>query len=84
MAVEYNRTTEHLSKLVKKLEHILTLQQICRKFETIDEKIVPFSIPIEIETENLSTSSNWKRTGEVIFSLSSIPRRVLGHGSVPD
>ncbi|XP_033220917.1 dynein regulatory complex subunit 2-like [Belonocnema kinseyi] len=64
MAVEYNRTTEHLSKLVKKLEQILRLVQICRKFETEDEKIIPSSIPIEIETENTSTPLNWKRTSE--------------------
>ena len=68
MAVEYNRATEHLIQLVKKLENILTLMQICRKLETQDEKVVPFSIPIEVEeTKKVSTSLNWKRTSEVIF-----------------
>lgn len=42
MTTEYNKTIHQLNKLVKMVENILTMAQICRKYETQNEKVIPF------------------------------------------
>ena len=70
MAVEYNKTIQYLSKLVKKLENILTLMQICRKYETQEEKIVPFPIQMEEhDIEEVLHSSASIKNCEVIITF---------------
>lgn len=51
MSCEYNRCIKRLKQLVAKCERILLFLEACRKYETEDEKVLPFiasSIPVEI------------------------------------
>lgn len=63
MTIEYNKTIHHLNKLVKKLENILIVMQICQKYETENEKIIP--IESIIQERNKITILNWTRGVEV-------------------
>ncbi|XP_020293802.1 coiled-coil domain-containing protein 65-like isoform X2 [Pseudomyrmex gracilis] len=42
LSIEYNKTMKHLERLVTKGKSLLALMQICRKYETQDEKVIPF------------------------------------------
>ncbi|XP_043477496.1 dynein regulatory complex subunit 2-like [Leptopilina heterotoma] len=64
MAIEYNQTIHHLNRLFKKLENILILTQICQKYETENEKLIPTETPI-IREEKIITELNWTRCLEV-------------------
>ncbi|TGZ54764.1 Uncharacterized protein DBV15_10959 [Temnothorax longispinosus] len=63
LSIEYNKTIKHLERLVVKGKQLLTLMQICRKYETQDEKVIPFAG--HMESENSQTLSSHQ-----IFSLS--------------
>ncbi|XP_071581331.1 dynein regulatory complex subunit 2 isoform X2 [Temnothorax nylanderi] len=63
LSIEYNKTIKHLKRLVVKGKQLLTLMQICRKYETQDEKVIPFAG--HMESENSQTLSSHQ-----IFSLS--------------
>ncbi|XP_011336186.3 dynein regulatory complex subunit 2 [Ooceraea biroi] len=39
LSVEYNKTVKHLERLVTKGKRLLTLMEICRKYESHDEKV---------------------------------------------
>ncbi|KYQ60020.1 Coiled-coil domain-containing protein 65 [Trachymyrmex zeteki] len=41
-SIKYNKIIKHLEFLVIKGKRLLTLMQICRKYETQNEKIIPF------------------------------------------
>ncbi|XP_039308358.1 dynein regulatory complex subunit 2 isoform X2 [Solenopsis invicta] len=43
LSIEYDKIIKHLERLVIKSKQLLTLIQICRKYETQDEKIIPFA-----------------------------------------
>lgn len=64
MAIEYNQTIQHLTRLFKKLENILILTQICQKYETENEKFISTVTPITRE-EKIITDLNWTRCLEV-------------------
>jgi len=42
LLIKYNRAIKHLEHLVIKGKRLLTLMQICRKYEMQNEKIIPF------------------------------------------
>lgn len=41
MCKEYNHSVKHMKALMIKAERILAYMQMCRKYETQDEKILP-------------------------------------------
>ncbi|XP_067210933.1 dynein regulatory complex subunit 2-like [Linepithema humile] len=54
LSIEYNKTIKHLERLVNKGKRLLTLMQICRKYETQYEKILPFVESAEDSTTSTS------------------------------
>ncbi|XP_032674915.1 dynein regulatory complex subunit 2-like [Odontomachus brunneus] len=56
LTIEYNKAIKHLKRLVTKGQQLLTLMQICRKYETQEEKVIPFVYCTEIEN-SLTPSS---------------------------
>lgn len=44
LTVETNDSVKYLKELEKKGEQILTLAALCRKFETLEEKVLPFPL----------------------------------------
>lgn len=52
--IEYNNTVKHLECLVTKGKRLLTLMQICRKYETQEEKVIPFVCCTEVELTSSS------------------------------
>lgn len=54
LSIEYNKIIKHLEHLVTKGTQLLMLMQICRKYETQREKIIPFAG--HTEPENSLTS----------------------------
>ncbi|XP_011696423.1 PREDICTED: uncharacterized protein LOC105455071 [Wasmannia auropunctata] len=55
LSIKYNKIKKHLEHLVIKGKRLLTLMQICRKYETQNEKIIAFVDHTELE--NLQTLS---------------------------
>lgn len=47
---------KHLERVVIKGKQLLTLMQICRKYETQDEKIIPFADYTEPESSQTFSS----------------------------
>ncbi|XP_051163802.1 dynein regulatory complex subunit 2-like [Leptopilina boulardi] len=74
MTIEYNKTIHHLNKLVKKLENILIVMQICQKYETENEKIIP--IESIIQERNKITILNWTRGVEELQLMENFWKRV--------
>ncbi|XP_012284536.1 LOW QUALITY PROTEIN: coiled-coil domain-containing protein 65-like, partial [Orussus abietinus] len=74
MTIEYKRTTGHLEQLVNKAEQILTMVQMCRKFETLDEKILPFVNPTELEESVTITSirSDWDDSHQILEEFQNL------------
>ncbi|CAL7942793.1 unnamed protein product [Xylocopa violacea] len=73
MSVEYNRTVKHLNELTIKAERILAYMQMCRKYETQDEKILPTidNNPVQLSlTENQAVSLDIVRTRFSWFPIS--------------
>lgn len=56
LTIEYNKTIKHLERLVIKGQRLLTLMQICRKYETQEEKVVPFVYCTKVENSLTSSS----------------------------
>lgn len=52
LSIEYNKTIKHLKDLATKGKRLLALMQICSKYETQREKIIPF--PGHTKLENSS------------------------------
>lgn len=50
MCKEYNHSVKHMKALMVKAERILAYMQMCRKYETQDEKILPImnSYPMQL------------------------------------
>ncbi|CAK9832071.1 Dynein regulatory complex subunit 2 [Anthophora retusa] len=78
MSKQYSRSMKHLKGLTMKGERILALVQICRKYETQDEKILPTIVDhparlpivetddplLEMATKDFHNSINfWRRLG---------------------
>ncbi|XP_031364522.1 dynein regulatory complex subunit 2-like isoform X2 [Apis dorsata] len=79
MCKEYNHSVKHMKALMVKAEHILAFMQMCRKYETQDEKILPIMnshpmqlsltedndiIPIQTITKDFEQTINfWRRLG---------------------
>ena len=61
---------DHLKKLVKKGKVILLIVKDCNKYETQDEKILPFGTPVEIE------EFDYRKASTIPDEVAS--RRVLG------
>lgn len=84
MTVEYNKIIKHLERLVTKGKRLLTLMQICRKYETQEEKIIPFAYSVEVENSSrkvsvlsdldrqvISTFQNTRQKSRAIFKSAS-------------
>ncbi|PBC25802.1 dynein regulatory complex subunit 2-like [Apis cerana] len=79
MCKEYNHSVKHMKALMVKAERILAYIQMCRKYETQDEKILPIInshpmqlsltddndiIPIQMITKDFEQTINfWRRLG---------------------
>jgi len=42
LLIKYNKAIKYLEHLVNKGKRLLTLMQICRKYEMQNEKVIPF------------------------------------------
>lgn len=69
LSVEYNKTIKNLLRLVIKNKQLLTLMQICRKYETQYEKVLPFPDHAEPENSQILSShqilSDWDMSRQV-------------------
>ncbi|KAI4458411.1 nyd-sp28 protein [Holotrichia oblita] len=75
MTVETNESIKYLNELLKKGEEILTLASLCRKYETLEEKVLPFPLlgkasyktPLEVDIDFFDDIADlklfWKRIG---------------------
>ncbi|GJQ74531.1 hypothetical protein Trydic_g21396 [Trypoxylus dichotomus] len=75
LTVQTNDSIKHLKELEKKGEQILSLAALCRKYETIKEKVMPFPMlgktsyktPLEIDIDFFDDIMDlklfWKRIG---------------------
>uniref|UniRef100_A0A8C5XZ25 Dynein regulatory complex subunit 2 n=1 Tax=Microcebus murinus TaxID=30608 RepID=A0A8C5XZ25_MICMU len=59
LTLESNATLKVLRKIVDKGEKILKLAEICRKFETEEEKVLPFYSSVLTPKEQQGTEANW-------------------------
>ncbi|GAB1868026.1 Dynein regulatory complex subunit 2 [Camponotus japonicus] len=65
LSIEYNKTIKHLKTLATKGKRLLALMQICSKYETQREKVMPFADHTELEDSStslschISTISDW-------------------------
>lgn len=66
LSIEYNKTIKHLERLVVKGQRLLTLMQICRKYETQNEKVIPFVSHTELESSSqIHALSDWDVSRQV-------------------
>ncbi|XP_025154550.1 dynein regulatory complex subunit 2 [Harpegnathos saltator] len=79
LTIEYNKTIKHLERLVPKGKRLLTLMQICRKYETEKEKVIPFDYCMEVKNSLIPSSQQimedyqdltnfWRRVGAAQIS----------------
>ncbi|XP_024940133.1 dynein regulatory complex subunit 2-like isoform X2 [Cephus cinctus] len=70
----YNRTMQHLQRLITKGEYLLVMIQTCRKYETQDEKILPFSAQVVFDDhiEKELVSLDWDKSREVIDNIRNL------------
>ncbi|EFN82847.1 Coiled-coil domain-containing protein 65 [Harpegnathos saltator] len=72
LTIEYNKTIKHLERLVPKGKRLLTLMQICRKYETEKEKVIPFDYCMEVKnslipsSQQVSVLSNLDMTHQIM------------------
>ncbi|XP_072754557.1 dynein regulatory complex subunit 2 [Anoplolepis gracilipes] len=65
LSIEYNKTKKYLEDLVTKGKRLLALMQICSKYETQREKVIPFPEHMELENSSpplscqISTIPDW-------------------------
>lgn len=64
---EFNATKAQLKRILTKGENLLSLMQICRKYETPEEKILPLKPPAGLEEypEELAVDFGWDRSHTV-------------------
>lgn len=75
LSIEYNKTIKHLEDLVTKGKRLLALMQICNKYETQREKVIPFVSHMKLENSlppsscQISTISDWDISHQVNFII---------------
>ncbi|XP_011883548.1 PREDICTED: coiled-coil domain-containing protein 65-like [Vollenhovia emeryi] len=68
LSIEYNKTIKYLRCLVAKGKRLLTLMQICRKYETQSEKVIPFAD--HMAPENVQTPPPHQTFSSLDWSVS--------------
>lgn len=75
LSIEYNKTIKYLEDLVTKGKRLLALMQICSKYETQREKVIPFPEHMELENSSpplscqISTIPDWNISRKVNFTV---------------
>lgn len=77
MSIEYNKTIKHLKDLATKGKRLLALMQICSKYETQREKIIPFPGHTKLENSpplSDQTIPDWDISRQVNFTIQKYVR----------
>lgn len=84
LSIEYKKTTKHLERLVTKGKRLLALMQICRKYETQDEKVIPFVDRIELKhpitpSSEISGLPDWNVARQVNYIYLNVYYVMIRH-----
>ncbi|XP_046746448.1 dynein regulatory complex subunit 2-like [Diprion similis] len=86
ITADFNATTTHLKRILSKGENLLSLVQICRKYETPEEVILPFkpSVVLEDYPEDFIADFGWERSHAVMEQYRNLELfwRRVGHAKI--
>jgi len=71
LSIEYKNTIKHLEYVAKKGKQLLTLMEICHKYESEDKKVIPVIDCMKLEEPSYETSvsSEWNVSLQVNFTF---------------
>ncbi|XP_046424726.1 dynein regulatory complex subunit 2-like [Neodiprion fabricii] len=86
ITAEFNATSTHLKRILTKGENLLSLVQICRKYETPEEIVLPFKLSIALDDypEDFIADFGWERSHAVMEQYRNLELfwRRVGHAKI--